>query len=522
MEQQGLFGSLEIFSKEPLSAQGIRAWVTFQVLALFLQGHLWQEVRGNMNLYEETLQANCAPERSKDGICVGPLWNVSAREEFALQGKSWQFKPKPHRFESTYRPLDSVEAIDAEISRVQEETNLRIKELKDKRFELQVTQGLILGNGSGRSHNFNSSFVFQFDTHSAPAIFLLSIEPLTERTDSMDGRWYVEVKRLEPPAIGNDLGHFQRGSSSRSRVLMMEDMSQEAFDSVHSRGYVRWEAVIRNSAVLRSGRNQSAQRFVAFVEDFQSPQLGKIYASSQCSLIGSWKAFNKQQQGHHHRALAWCRDLLGWLLPLGALATWAAHSASAASGLRPHLAQSSKMEESEQMELCFEDGESGQEKLGSDGRSGYFQGVIVMKLLVIDIPQQICMVLYLLGWYETTGLRCQLCLFHPQHCEAEHPFKLANSAAYLSTLLSSMSHQFLLASSSSKAHAEDPCSWWMIRIGILCVSTLPFSTGVCVATSALLSLPVIMKILVFLPCVLGWISLLTFVLFCWAACGASL
>lgn len=92
----------------------------------------------------------------------------------------------------------------------------------------------------------------------------------------------------------------------------------------------------------------------------------------------------------------------------------------------------------------------------------HFQTVIVIKLLVMDIPQQamgfssanvlkrsydsminlktwtrkfrlgqeVCIVLYLLGWYEEDGLRCQLCLFHPQHCEDEDAFGLVNSVTW--------------------------------------------------------------------------------------------
>ena len=65
-------------------------------------------------------------------------------------------------------------------------------------------------------------------------------------------------------------------------------------------------------------------RFLVFVEDFQAQHLDAIYANSQCSLTKAWKAFNKQHQGHHHRALVLCRTMLGYLLPLGMLATLAA------------------------------------------------------------------------------------------------------------------------------------------------------------------------------------------------------
>ncbi|CAE7542545.1 CAPN15 [Symbiodinium natans] len=121
----------------------------------------------------------------------------------------------------------------------------------------------------------------------------------------------------------------------------------------------------------------------------------------------------------------------------------------------------------------------------------------------MDVPQQVCIVLYLLGWYELEGLRCQLCLFHPQHCEPEHPFRLANSAAFLCTLMSSVANQIIIGPSQKGKTSGEPGSECFVRIGLLCVSVLPFTTGVFWATSALLWTPILARILFFLPCVLG-------------------
>ena len=64
-------------------------------------------------------------------------------------------------------------------------------------------------------------------------------------------------------------------------------------------------------------------------------------------------------------------------------------------------------------------------------KTSHHQYSICSILMIFACVQlQICIVLYLLGWYEADGLRCQLCLFHPQHCEDEHPFRLANSATW--------------------------------------------------------------------------------------------
>lgn len=150
-----------------------------------------------------------------------------------------------------------------------------------------------------------------------------------------------------------------------------------------------------------------------------------------------------------------------------------------------------------------------------------FQAIILVKLVVMDVPQQVCIVLYLLGWYEQEGLRCQLCLFHPQHCEPEHPFRLANSAAFLCTLLSSVANQIIIGPSQKHKASGEPGAEWIVRIGLLCVSILPFTTGVYWATSALVWTPVLARILFFLPCVIGWFCIFATVLSCLVACCAE-
>ena len=334
------FFSTGLVLQEP-QLQTVRGWLVFQVLALILQFHFWQEVRGNLFVYESTLSSNCASERTRHGICVGPLWNVSAWEEAVLQGRLSSFgevRTRPHYSYSSHlsrNHFDSIEAIDAEIVQLQQETALRLKELQDKRAELQVVQGLVpLGNGSSRSRGFNSTYIFQFETRSSPAVLLMSVDPVSRAPrigedppqltpaaleDEHEGHhWSLEVKRIEPPPTGLN---FQR-TGYGTRIMTIEDMSQEAVDAVRQHGHVRWEGILRNVEM-----SAHRTRFVIFVEDFQSHQdhLEKMISAmsgTQCSLTASWRAFNRQHQGHRHRALTRCRDLLGCFLPLGALATW--------------------------------------------------------------------------------------------------------------------------------------------------------------------------------------------------------
>ncbi|CAE7193654.1 gpr180 [Symbiodinium pilosum] len=119
------------------------------------------------------------------------------------------------------------------------------------------------------------------------------------------------------------------------------------------------------------------------------------------------------------------------------------------------------------------------------------------------------------------GLRCQLCLFHPQHCEPEHPFRLANSAAFFCTLLSSVVNQMIIGP-GKRAKTDSEPGEWLLRTGIVCVSILPFTTGVYWATSALLWTPVLARILFFLPCVIGWFCIIASILSCLVACCSEM
>merc|ERR1711904_298924 len=83
--------------------------------------------------------------------------------------------------------------------------------------------------------------------------------------------------------------------------------------------------------------------------------------------------------------------------------------------------------------------------------------VIAVKFLAQDFPQQLCIVAYLYGWYAENGLRCQMCLFHPQHCDDEHPLHFANLLVCIFTLLSACSNQLLLQAKSKKCDEEEEC-----------------------------------------------------------------
>lgn len=254
-------------------------------------------------------------------------------------------------------------------------------------------------------------------------------------------------------------------------AVTVEDLSSEAKATLAAKGRVSWSATL---SARTSGERRT--RFVAFVEDAASQHLAEIHASPQCAFGRSWKAFNMQNQGHRHRALSWCRFLLGVFIFVGGAAVYAVHRELASRG--------------------------------PEQQSYRFHLVVLAKCLLQDVPQQICVVLYLFGWYEAYGLRCQLCLFDPRHCSAEDALSIVNLVAAAFVVLSSVSNQLLIRPVFKKTYTEDDvCLQYLIRIGGFCLAVLPLTSGLCWASRSLIPLPHVVHVLCIVPCAIGWLML---------------
>merc|ERR1711972_631942 len=146
---------------------------------------------------------------------------------------------------------------------------------------------------------------------------------------------------------------------------------------------------------------------------------------------------------------------------------------------------------------------------------GYVEGgkllsrLIAIKFLMQDAPQQICIVLYMHAWYSQNGLRCQMCLFHPQHCDNEYPLHWTSAMLCLFTLLSACSNQLLIQVRSKKTYdEEEECFQCIVRFALASVSTLPFTTaGVFFAHSLLHTRSVLAYFILGIPTIVGWSSL---------------
>jgi len=412
-EADGLTG----FTTREISPQAIRLWLLLQVTGFLFQFALWREVSSHLADFEDVVARECGPQHRVHGVCAGPSWNTSKFENFRLAGAEKK--------------------------------------------------------------------TFTFTTKSEPATFLLAVDPISHQAplavspveaeevdedlpDLKDVPWSAEVRRIIPPQtvpLMRVYHHIGR------EVVTVSDVSEEASASMREHGFVEWEAQVQGFAFQKE-----STRFAAFVEDAVSSQLTAMHMNEQCSFSKSWKAFNLQHEGHSHRALSWCRFLLGVVLLVGAAAVKFVHQQSG----------------------------SRDEQFGK----GRFHAVVLAKFVLQDVPQQICVVLYCFGWYEAAGLRCQLCLFDPSHCGTENAFHFTNLVAISCILLSSCANQLLIRPVMKRSYTEDDvCMHYWIRIGGTSVATLPFTTGLCLASRSVLPEPTFFHVLFALPCAVGWISI---------------
>mmetsp|Transcript_11632 Transcript_11632/g.37120 ORF Transcript_11632/g.37120 Transcript_11632/m.37120 type:complete len:498 (-) Transcript_11632:207-1700(-) len=411
------------FTLREITPQSVNLWLVFQIVSLLFQLLLWSEVAGHLSEFEEVISHQCAPEHRRHGVCMGPKWNVSAWQDVVLGGTAW----------------------------------------------------------SMRDHSW------QFSTKSSPPTFLVVVDPVTKAQtsdgsdpapapedlgeqgkDLRDVRWSLEVRRTDPPHVGPTMSRFHSGADAVS----FEDLSTEARGALATKGRVTWTATL-SARTLGTKKT----RFVAFVEDAATPHLADIHASPQCAFGRSWKAFNMQNQGHRHKALSWCRFLLGIFIFVGGAAVYAVHQELAAR--QPH-----------------------------DQNRKRFHLVVLAKFVLQDVPQQVCIVLYLFGWYEAYGLRCQLCLFDPKYCSAEDAFHIVNLIALTCTVLSSVSNQLLIRPAFKKTYTEDDiCFQYVIRVGGVCLAVLPLTTGLCWASRSLIPMPLLTHLLCVVPAGIGWLTL---------------
>jgi hypothetical protein len=123
--------------------------------------------------------------------------------------------------------------------------------------------------------------------------------------------------------------------------------------------------------------------YKVYVQEANVDHINEIHASPSCTFESAWKGFNE-----NHEHLERFDKIRGTVLLTVILSVYLMSS----------------------IFLYYEkrnDGES--QKM--------FLMVLFVKFLFIDFPQQWAFMQFIFGWYGRGGLRCQLCLFHPDQYE---------------------------------------------------------------------------------------------------------
>lgn len=271
---------------------------------------------------------------------------------------------------------------------------------------------------------------FSFATRSQPPTFLLGVEPRAPGV-----KWKVGFSTRRPDGFSADLwyrgtGVEVKGANSAYRVITPRGMSDVN----------QW-----TGSMSLTGTTSRQTDISVYVVDSRIEHLDDIHKQEQCSFEQSWQNFGERHNGEHHRVLTFTYQALGLftLVSAGLLA------------LVSHR--------------FFYYVESG----------NLLRRVIALKFLLQDFPQQALIVAYLYGWYAKNGLRCQMCLFHPLHCELQHPLHWSNLFACLFCVLSASANQLMLKAKPVKhSDGEEECCVFFMRLVLFSVSALPFSTGI--------------------------------------------
>jgi len=295
---------------------------------------------------------------------------------------------------------------------------------------------------------------FSFRTASQPPTFLLGIEPQEPHAKA---HWKVAVGAASdgktPEKV--DVVPATFGTGTRYKVVVGPASASGSW---------------LGSLQLKSKFSESANIRV-YVVDSKILHLADVHKQPQCSFEDSWQNFNERHNGEHHKVLSNTLRATGFFLMVS-FGTFAAMF--------------------HRFYFYIESG-----KLMSR--------VVAFKFIAQDFPQQLCIVFYLYGWYAQNGLRCQMCLFHPEHCDDEHPLHFFNLLVCIFTLLSATSNQLLLQAKSKHYDEEEEFFLVFARSAIFSVSILPFSSGMFFLSASLFHLrSPLVYLITGIPALVGW------------------
>jgi len=374
-----------------------------QLFGIICQAFLYLEIGSHIDDYELTLATYCGPQHRKNGVCLGPAWNLS-------YSGTLMFPPS-------------------------------VGDDGSSDFDYMISSGQ----------------PFRFDVNSVPPTFLVAIEPQPPHDEA---NWRCD---FGPVAFGGQKGDWHRSSTGPGSVYKVITDRVNYF----TRQSHQWTASMR----LHSKYTDNTFVWV-YVVDSRIKHLEDIHKQEQCSFEESWSNFNERHNGEHHLVLFYSRYCTLFFIIVSLCLVWVI------------------------LHRFYFYVEGGK----------LLRRVIALKFFMQDIPQQMCIVAYLYAWYGRNGLRCQMCLFHLAHCDAEDPLHLTNALVVFFTVASACSNQILIqAKVRGSRYEEDECFKWLARFWLASLSILPFSTAVCVLSSGLRQVRSLLAYIVFgIPTLCGW------------------
>lgn len=307
-----------------------------------------------------------------------------------------------------------------------------------------------------------------FPLRSQPPTFLVHVEPLPPHENVA---WHLALTTESPEGIRWSYVHL--GDSQRTLESLTGTGSQYL---VLSPSFYSITSAWVGNMYLTSKTEDPVQIQVTVV-DSRLEHLGQVHNQTQCSFKQTWQNFSNRHSGKHHMVLFYTERAIQLFLFISLLLV-------AVVGHRIYFRRES-------------------------GR--LLRHAIAVKFAAMDVPQQVCIVAYIYGWYASNGLRCQMCIFHPDHCEVESPMHWSNFMACLFTALSASANQLLIKAKAKGKRDEDSCDddlcLCLFRFALFSVSVLPFSTGVYLSVLWFKTDHVVLTCLAaVVPFAVGWLS----------------
>lgn len=315
------------------------------------------------------------------------------------------------------------------------------------------------GNGDGEfDFVIPPDTTFSFETRSSPPTFLVAVEPQPPHEKAT---WRLSITPAKDTARFYSTHEVSpiTGSGNKFKVVVLRGRKGSSRS---------WKGTLN----LKSKYDEPAQVH-AYVVDSRIQHLEDIHGQKQCSFEDSWQNFNERHSGEFHRVLTNSQSATAFFLLLSIAST------AVVMHRFWYFIEGGKL----------------------------LSRVIILKFVLQDLPQQMCIVAYLYGWYARNGLRCQMCLFHPHHCDDEEPLHWTNLMVCLCTLLSASSNQLLFQAKHRKYDEEEECCMWLMRGALFSVSALPFCTAMFFLSTSLLNThSLLIYIVSGVPTLLGWFS----------------